>query len=390
MKDDGANQPINVFNMPNIDLDIKNISNKKYDFSNKDNQFYYNPSNIVNDTPVIDKKSISILIYTINLGGNIPFLEFLLYKTYNNNPKDDICILPFFKVKHKKKVLDEADNYIKDVFIEWKIKPNYKGYINYNKKTYLIYEKLYETSLIPLIERKDKWWWVLPCEIINNKMILNFPIHSEAQAFFLHNKELNYLYDNNKIPYESPVIYYHASDYKSIIYMSIFGIRKSSPKSRFGPYYYYTIYNRALRHAVWSIDGKPSSIDDELITINKYGKLKQGGLIRFVLFPGKMKVLLNRETDIADDSALSIEKSKKDLFVKNTLKLRDLNGNWANNYNSIFTGKHIITGNNKKEYIHYPHIVMQSYTQQYPLSYYYIDTASAPAERVRELNLYIN
>ena len=159
--------------------------------------------------------------------ANIPFLEFLLYKTYNNNPKDDICILPFFKVKKKKKVLDEADNYINDIFTEWDKKPNYKGYINENNKTYLIYEKIFESSLIPLIERKDKWWWVLPCEIINNKMILNFPIHSEVQTFLLHHKELNYLYDNNKIPYESPVIYYHASDYKSINIYVYFWYKKN-------------------------------------------------------------------------------------------------------------------------------------------------------------------
>ena len=379
----------NIHNIPNINVGASSILKNKYDFSRKQSDYLYNP-NIITGKPEIAKNEIIyIFIYSVNTSGAFPFLEILLYKTFDKTkPQNDMCILPFFKVKQKKNVLKESTKYTDEVFSEWNHKPTYKGYLNNNKKTVLIYEKKHENALVSLTKRDTKWWWVIPAEIINECKTLNFPIQSDVRDFLLEHQSLNHIYDSAKNIYESPVIYYHGSDYNSITYMSIFGIKKSRVSARLGPYYYYSTYNRELRHSIWSQTKKPMYKNNKLITINEFGKYKRGGLIKVALFAGKTKALLNRKDDPIDKSDVSKEKASKDLFIKNTLKMRDVNGIWTNQYNSVFTGKYDIMGN-KKITTHYPHMVVQSYNQQMPLNYYYIDTEEAPEDRVRELNLYI-
>ena len=112
--------------------------------------------------------------------------------------------------------------------------------------------------------------------------------------------------------------------------------------------------------------------NNKLITINEFGKYKRGGLIKVALFAGKTKALLNRKDDPIDKSDVSKEKASKDLFIKNTLKMRDVNGIWTNQYNSVFTGKYDIMGN-KKITTHYPHMVVQSYNRKCNKSSNYIN-----------------
>jgi len=67
--------------------------------------------------------------------------------------------------------------------------------------------------------------------------------------------------------------------------------------------------------------------------------------------------------------------------VKMMLKLRDNDGHWTTEYNSIRIGSHDIKLQEKPSVIHTdPMIALKEYEQQVPLEYYYVDTSQGILE----------
>jgi hypothetical protein len=77
---------------------------------------------------------------------------------------------------------------------------------------------------------------------------------------------------------ETPIVAFNGSDKKNAKYNAVFSIQKSNNESRYGPYYYFTDLYNAMRYACYNNE-----------TREKYDL---GGLVRFVIFPGKMKMFL--------------------------------------------------------------------------------------------------
>jgi hypothetical protein len=93
---------------------------------------------------------------------------------------------------------------------------------------------------------------------------------------------------------------------------------------------------------------------------------------------GKTTSLLGRPSDSDDSANVSQDLAKKEEFFKLTLKNRDTNGNWTNMYDSIVLGKTYITNCKtcpKENYVLDSQIIVKTFEQQLPLSYYYVDTS---------------
>ena len=99
---------------------------------------------------------------------------------------------------------------------------------------------------------------------------------------------------------------------------------------------------------------------------------------------GKTKVMMARDTDDADQSEISIELAESDSFVKETMKIRDVDATWVTEFNSVRHGKHIINVEGKEDTTFLPQIVVKDYNQQAPLSYYYVSTNQEPDGAVIE------
>ena len=322
---------------------------------------------------------IYLCIYTINTNSIHPFIQYLLY--YNSSKKGQSqFILPF--IKNKRGLSSFALKEVNKIFSEWTEKPIYQGYKKYGDNYYLFFEKPSEKHMILYKSQQSAWWWTMVSEIIDIKKIINLSISSLVSEFFIHHRDLLFLYDSNNNIYESPTVGYHGCHRKMVAFITIFGIYKSSPFASLGPYYYFTTYNRAYRYAIWSSDGKPLKINNEVVTTNEYGKYTEGGLVRFALFLGNTKLFMNRENDAEDNSQISQDK-KNDAWIGPTLKIRDTDGKWAKKYNSAVVGRQEIIIEGKRRMLH-PLMVTRDYNQQEPLSYHYIETTNAPEKISRD------
>jgi hypothetical protein len=125
-------------------------------------------------------------------------------------------------------------------------------------------------------------------------------------------------------------------------------------------------------------------VDGELITTDEEGRYDRGGLVRFALFMGKTKVMMSRDSDIEDQSEISQELASSNSFIKETMKIRDVDANWVLDFNSVRHGRYAINTEGREPSVLLPKIVVKDYNQQVPLSYYYVSTNQEPENAVIE------
>jgi len=125
-------------------------------------------------------------------------------------------------------------------------------------------------------------------------------------------------------------------------------------------------------------------VDGELITIDEDGRYDKGGLVRFALFMGKTNVMMARDSDTEDQSEVSQELAANNAFIKETMKIRDVDANWVSDFNSVRHGKHTVNLEGRDPRVLLPQIVVKDYNQQVPLSYYYVNTDQEPETAVIE------
>ena len=329
--------------------------------------------------------SINIVIYNLVTTEVNPFVLFLLYKNDNNIlelpsinknelPKNITSQEYIHKLeKIYEKIFEKGENDKNDNVITI----DYNGYLLKDSKLYLFLAYSNDSNKIELEHNKYKsrYWWALSSELVNYKKVLSFDIDEKVTHYFLNNPSLLYVYDNTNNPYECPVIGYYGGYYKQISTVVALGLKREKPYASFGPFYYFGDYKQAMRYAIWSSLKKPMEVNGKLITKDEEGKYEKGGLVRFVLFTGKMKIMMGRPEDPDDDSDISIKGQKDNEFIKATLKFRDNNGIWAKEYNSIGYGKQNIYLKSKHKTITLnPMIALKDYEQQIPLGYYYVNT----------------
>ena len=323
-------------------------------------------------------KLVHISIFTIVKESNKwPFILYLLNKDSSNN------FLYFPHFKSDSNIDKKSEFYLKEIFRNNTNINNIacKGYIEDNNNLYIFYQVDLNYLLIEQ-KREDLWWWVSIFEIVNTNQILNFDIDSSVFNIFYKNPLLISLFDdqNNKI--QTPYIGYYGSYYTYVSFISIFGLPKQEPDNILGPYYYFYTYKGAGRGAIWSQTRKKTIINEEEITRDEFGLYKRGGIVRFIIFNKSIKYLINRETDQDDNSQItkdilnSKDKERESLrnFIKSTIKVRDVDGKWADKYDLAYIGSLFIKSEKYKDRKLDIQFAIKDYNQQFALSYHYIDT----------------
>jgi hypothetical protein len=112
-------------------------------------------------------------------------------------------------------------------------------------------------------------------------------------------------------------------------------------------------------------------IDDEKVT-DDHGRYTKGGIVRFAIFPGKMKVYSKINTHEEDKSKITQELMQTDEFVRLTSRLRDVDAKWIKNYNSVYQG--VLALDNGEINQRGPHWVIRNHQQQHALTYHYVNT----------------
>ena len=329
----------------------------------------YDVSVLNNKLPIFKtEKTIQICIHKIvNRKFIAPFLLILLYK----NEKDK-CIFPNFKTSQE--ISSVVDSKLDIIYQNLKTKPEYIGYRETQHNIYLFYKDTKEYNLTN-ISRSDKWWWTTIFEIVNNKKILNFNIERSVYSIFYKEPILTSLFNKKNNKYSAGNALYFGASENYISFIASLGLPKESPTSNLGPYYYFYTYVGAGRRAIWTQSRKEEEHNGELITRNEYGVHIRGGLVRFILFGNTPKYFLNRQDDLEDQSDISQDFAKDSPFIKETLKIRDVDGNWAINHDMAYIGSMYVNSDKKyKPRRLYAQWAVKDYYQYTSLSYHYINT----------------
>ena len=168
-------------------------------------------------------------------------------------------------------------------------------------------------------------------------------------------------------------------------YNAIFSLKKSNNESRYGPFYYFTDLFNSMKYACYNFK------------VEKYDK---GGLVRFIIFPGKIKMFLKE--DKPDKSEMAKYIYNKNPIEKYTAQFRDNDCKWTESYNTAYNGEYMITYDRDKfvrelredendendendekmdniDKLVFPVMFcISKYNHQRVISYHYVDTKNIP------------
>jgi hypothetical protein len=358
---------------------------------------------------------VEYLVYSINNNAYKPFLEFMLYKSSD----DETFYFPNFSQSTSKyDILDNASLLLDNLFghglCEFKgrlvespsMNDVKSAYIN--ERVILLYELKEKNDTVTRFRSSDTLWWGTVSEVFNYRKILFYNISDTVTDVFLAYPEAIKLFHKASL-IETPMVVFNGSDSNSAKYNAVFSIKKSNIESRYGPFYYFTDLYNSMRYACYDIE-----------TNEKNAK---GGLVRFVIYPGKMKMFLQKNKP--DKSEMAKYICSKHPIEKNTIQFRDNDCKWTEQYNSAYNGAYeipikksnstteddagdddaagvglfgddleiepepepdfdfdieFLNGGDKRNSTYYlaMRICISEYNFQTPLSYYYIETKDIP------------
>jgi len=282
-------------------------------------------------------REIHICAYHLNISLHCPFIQYLLYKPHHttnpeNNksssnfskydPTKNDFIFPHFLYKSEQDILMKSMTTI-DVLCQSFYKETqyeYKGYLSDGNDIYMFFDCSHMKLDTLKMTRANDLWLVCMDEIINHRKVCEFNIHISVYDLFHKYENFTYLTDESGELYEMPIVAYKSCVINKLDFISTFGI-STLPTGIFGNHYYFTEYNSAIQ---------------------KYDKDQNVGLIRCILFLGKMKVVLNLLDDTTDSSD-TINQLKNvynnDKLAQLKLRISDYDSNWCLSYNSIYVGQ---------------------------------------------------
>lgn len=319
------------------------------------------------------EQRIFTAVYQINTTVYKPFLEYTLFK-YTEKESEDILIFPFEKPNEKLTPLKIALKIKKKIKKE---KSKLMGFLLNDMGAFFFFQDELAKNMLELKKRNSQKWWVTIDEICNHRNILNFPIHQSVTTIFYQFPTLIYLYNKNE-KIEIPIISYLGDNMKYLPWVSVFGRRNkwekiyANTKARYGPFFYFSGYNKAIRYACYNFVAGPPTWQAERFPPWKLAKKmsikkkKDPGILRILLFLGKTKVLSNLPEDL--DIHVSNDKIYENL-IDNTLS-------WTKNYNSLIIGRIPLS----KESIYYNSYtaIVKKFKQHHVLSVHQIDQKNLP------------
>jgi len=344
---------------------------------------------------------IRICTYQINTSCNIPFIEYLMVLSDETNGKGGKMVFQFPKIDYtltkRKSAEKQAEEHVLTMIMRDEDNANadtsghvvkFRGIFKSKHKfsgekkrssVYFFFQKYFKKPKHPpQLTKRDRAWWILPSEIANFKKVMYMDVDPDVNELFIRNPEIMHLYDCKGRLLETPTICYFGDEFQKIKYLAFFGLLKAPVKSSFGPFYVATNFLSSMKYACYTHNQQPFELySGEKITSGEHGKYKEGGVLRMVLFIGKMKVFL-RDGE-PDDSQISQELAKTDKTVENFLPLRDSNGNWTEAYDTAYKGLHFASMNgdvavNPVEWF------FKDYNHSAVISYHNIDTANIPGK----------
>ena len=334
-----------------------------------------------------EEATLHICVYQINTSCELPFIEYMMKNGYNKESKKQQFEFPSIKyAPSKRTALDQVKTHVSTVLFKDNEIVKYRGNLKTNNGIYFFFHKYFRKLKFPhKLSISDDLWWTVTSEIVNFKKVLYVDVDKRATDLFIRYPAIMRLYDCKSQLIETPLICYYGDQYQKITYLAFFGLLKAPLKSSFGPFYVGTNFLSSMKYACYTNDNKPFELyDGTALTTGKYGKYVEGGVLRSVLFVGKMNVFL--KSGIPDNSQISQEVAKTDESVRRLLALRDSNGNWTENYDTAYSGLYFVSiddnddakDTKKRIAVNTVEWFFKNYNHSSILSYHMIETSTIP------------
>ena len=306
-------------------------------------------------------QDIKICAYHVNKYNKTrPFLQFFLFK--NNMFNGDNFKMVQFKYESSLEVISKSLMIMEVLSKSYYCKSDYvyKGFEYDGKSVYLYFDcSSFKLSTLGL-SRNNDLWLVLMDEIQNHGSICGFKVDDSVRNYFISNSDMLCVLNEKGRVYESPIVAYTGCNRRMFDFQSFFGAGCGGETAMLGNYQYFSDYANAVRKAGWNED---ASI---------------GGIVRYAIFPGNMKVKMNNEDDPVDGSIETFELMKEmdtnsKEYKTNMLQMRlnDRGGSWTINYDSVYIGK--VELDDGSYFEDYPLWAVKDYEQQIVLSSHLLD-----------------
>lgn len=306
--------------------------------------------------------NVYISAYTVTTDGENPFLRYLLTNS-KIDPKLKFPRVPLFSNLNTPDLINYTQVCLFGLLMleEYELfsaAVHFDGFFETNNNLYMFFDITKLNLRIDDIYKNNHLWLTLVDEIVNRKCICDIKIDYSLINFFLNNEKFCFLLDENGESFEIPVVCYTGKPANKLNFTFIFGEPKRDKNSIFGPYYYFTDFNNAIKYGSWTENGEYS----------------EGGIVRFAVFTGNTRYIENDPNDPNDESDTKYERLQDENLDQNmerlTMRISDHDGNWARNYDSVYLGCLELDNGT---FIDKPLLVVQKYRQQIPLSYHLVD-----------------
>lgn len=320
-------------------------------------------------------KNIYLVNYSVNNTGIYPFLQYYLFKEFG-----DVLSFPSLNLKQFTNMDTEKLIFFTQCFLctllpnekdeNKEMNHSFKGFYYFNSNLYIFFDLTSFNLNLNDIYKNSTIWTVVSTELYQST-VLDMKIDSKVTSFFMDNTHMLYLFDLNGQVYELPDIWFCGREENLLNFTYIFGVSKNL-YGILGTHYYFTSYKNAILEGCWSKNKEEKKYGK--IISDKNGKYLRGGIIRFAIFTGRCLIKLNKIDDPIDNSEIKnikLEELVDNTYEKLTIRLTDYDGNWSDNYDSVYIGNiELDDGTKFKEG---PLLAVKNYNQQIPLSYHYID-----------------
>ena len=278
---------------------------------------------------------IELCVYRINTNAHKPFLEFMLYKSSD----DGVMVFPNFIYDDTTDGILEKSEAILGNILNDRMLCDFKGRISLSEiendivdadidnRIILLFELKRKDTDVVNITSRDHFWWATVSEIFNYKKLLVYEISNTVTDVFMSCVDMIKIYYKHSL-IETPGVFYNGNNKNMSKYNAILSLNKSPTESRYGPYYYFTDLHTSMKYACYDADDKKREDKDG------------AGIVRFIVFHGKMKMFM--KTDKIDDSKMATYIFERYPVEKKTGQFRDNDCIWTEGYNSAYNGYHNI------------------------------------------------
>ena len=374
-----------------VSVGTDNTTGKHYHYTFIEEELQYDVEEFVDTHP--DIKTYQLVIYRINTSSSLPFLEFLFYYDTSSN-RDKGCCFPEVRHESKHNIRKTTDGIMKQLFVG---KYRFKGFLHdaITGECLIFYEKYFvndnknEENAFISLQKSYHWFWVCTTEIMYNQKYLTIPINTSAIEFFIAYPTAGILQativSNNlmnrfkNVNIEAPTILYYGSDICYAKNIAIYGLKRESIISRYGPFYYFTTLEQSFYWACYIRQNEGRMNRRE--TIN-------GGISRYAVFTKSMKTVfidddyneenvkkfIDRKT-LFNTKANSVHQTQESYRANKLFdSIYSFDYDWTNDYDTIYNGYYKIDNKN----ILRPIWSVCDHRNFKLLSYYEVDVEKCP------------